>query len=178
MTGKNPPSEAVLAPVAIAVLTLSDTRTLANDSSGNYLAQAIASAGHKLVERMLLPDNRYVIRTKISAWISDPAVDAIVCTGGTGFTGRDSTVEAIQPLLDKEMPGFGEVFRALSYAEIGSSALQSRAFAGVANGTFIFALPGSSGACRLAWDQLISVQLDARVKPCNLIALMPRLLER
>ena len=166
------------APVAIAVLTLSDTRTLANDSSGNFLVQAIGGAGHVLVERALLPDNCYQIRAKISAWISDPAVDVIVCTGGTGFTGRDSTVEAIQPLLDKEMPGFGEVFRALSFAEIGSSALQSRAFAGVANATFIFALPGSSGACRLAWDQLISVQLDARVKPCNLIALIPRLLER
>ena len=164
--------------VAIAVLTLSDTRTLAEDSSGNFLVQAIASAGHSLVERALLPDNRYQIRAKISAWISDPAVDVIVCTGGTGFTGRDSTAEAIQPLLDKEMPGFGEVFRALSFAEIGSSALQSRAFAGVANATFIFALPGSSGACRLAWHQLISMQLDARVKPCNLVTLMPRLLER
>ena len=164
--------------VAIAVLTLSDTRTLAEDSSGNFLVQAIASAGHSLVERALLPDNRYQICAKISAWISDPAVDVIVCTGGTGFTGRDSTVEAIQPLLDKEMPGFGEVFRALSFAEIGSSALQSRAFAGVANATFIFALPGSSGACRLAWNQLISMQLDAQVKPCNLVTLMPRLLER
>ena len=174
----NPENQPGFAPVAIAVLTLSDTRTLANDSSGNFLVQAIADAGHMLVDRALLPDNRYQIRAKISAWISDPAVDVIVCTGGTGFTGRDSTVEAIQPLLDKEMPGFGEVFRALSFAEIGSSALQSRAFAGVANATFIFALPGSSGACRLAWDQLISVQLDARVKPCNLIALIPRLLER
>ena len=174
----NPDNKPGFAPVAIAVLTLSDTRTLADDSSGNFLVQAIAGAGHRLVERALLPDNRYQIRAKISAWISDPAVDVIVCTGGTGFTGRDSTVEAIQPLLDKEMPGFGEVFRALSFAEIGSSALQSRAFAGVANATFIFALPGSSGACRLAWDQLISVQLDARVKPCNLIALMPRLLEQ
>ncbi len=164
-------------PISLAILTLSDTRTLADDNSGNFLAQAILAAGHKLVERALLPDNRYQIRAKISAWISDAAVDAIVCTGGTGFTGRDSTVEAIQPLMDKEMPGFGEVFRALSYAEIGSSALQSRAFAGVANGTFVFALPGSSGACRLAWDQLISVQLDARTKPCNLVALMPRLKE-
>jgi molybdenum cofactor biosynthesis protein B len=165
------------APVSIAILTLSDTRTLADDSSGNFLVQAIAKAGHKLIERALLPDNRYQIRSKISAWICDAAVDVIVCTGGTGFTGRDSTVEAIQPLLDKEMPGFGEVFRALSYTEIGSSALQSRAFAGVANATFIFALPGSSGACRLAWDQLISVQLDARTKPCNLVALIPRLSE-
>ncbi len=178
MNGLNAAIETGFAPVAIAVLTLSDTRTLGDDSSGNFLVQAIGAAGHTLVERTLLPDNRYQIRAKMSAWISDPAVDVIVCTGGTGFTGRDSTVEAIQPLLDKEMHGFGEVFRALSYAEIGSSALQSRAFAGVANATFIFALPGSSGACRLAWDQLISVQLDARVKPCNLIALMPRLLEQ
>ena len=171
-------TEAHIAPVAIAILTLSDTRTLADDSSGNFLAQAVTRAGHKLVERALLADDRYQIRSKISAWISDAAVDVIVCTGGTGFTGRDSTLEAIQPLLDKEMPGFGEVFRALSFADLGSSALQSRAFAGVANGTFIFALPGSSGACRLAWDQLICAQLDARTKPCNLVALMPRLLER
>ena len=174
----NSATEPQFAPVAIAILTLSDTRTLADDTSGNFLVQTISTAGHKIVERALLPDNRYQIRAQISAWISDSNVDVIICTGGTGFTGRDSTVEAIQPLLDKEMPGFGEVFRALSFAEIGSSALQSRAFAGVANGTFIFALPGSSGACRLAWNQLISVQLDARVKPCNLIALMPRLLER
>ena len=178
MSSTNAATDSSIAPVAIAILTLSDTRTLADDSSGNFLVQAISAAGHRIAERALLPDNRYQIRAKISAWISDSDVDVIVCTGGTGFTGRDSTVEAIQPLLDKEMPGFGEVFRALSYAEIGSSSLQSRAFAGVANGTFIFALPGSSGACRLAWNQLISVQLDARVKPCNLIALMPRLLER
>ena len=178
MTDQIAHGQAGFVPIAIAVLTLSDTRTLSNDSSGDFLVQAIASAGHNVIERALLPDNRYQIRAKISAWISDPAVDVIVCTGGTGFTGRDSTVEAIQPLLDKEMPGFGEVFRALSYTEIGSSALQSRAFAGVANGTFVFALPGSSGACRLAWNQLISVQLDAHVKPCNLIALMPRLLEK
>ena len=178
MSSSNSVAQSGFAPVAIAILTLSDTRTLADDNSGNFLVQAVNTAGHKIVERALLPDNRYQIRAKISAWICDPNVDVIVCTGGTGFTGRDSTVEAIQPLLDKEMPGFGEVFRALSFAEIGSSALQSRAFSGVANGTFIFALPGSSGACRLAWDQLISLQLDARVKPCNLIALMPRLLER
>lgn len=178
MSSTNVATEVNFLPVAIAILTLSDTRTLADDTSGNFLVQAISTAGHKIAERALLPDNRYQIRAKISAWISDSEVDVIICTGGTGFTGRDSTVEAIQPLLDKEMPGFGEVFRALSFTEIGSSALQSRAFAGVANGTFIFALPGSSGACRLAWNQLISVQLDARVKPCNLIALMPRLLER
>jgi molybdopterin adenylyltransferase len=169
---------AIFTPVAIAVLTLSDTRTAATDTSGDALVTAIAHAGHQLIERALLPDDRYQIRAKVSAWISAANVDVIICTGGTGFTGRDSTVEAIAPLLDKEMPGFGEVFRALSFAEIGSSALQSRAFAGVANATFIFALPGSSGACRLAWDQLISAQLDARTKPCNLVALIPRLLER
>ncbi len=168
---------AAFTPVAIALLTLSDSRTLANDTSGDTLVSLVASAGHQLIERAILPDDRYQIRAKISAWISDARVDVIICTGGTGFTGRDSTVEAITPLLDKKMPGFGEVFRALSFVEIGSSALQSRAFAGVANATFIFALPGSSGACRLAWEQLISVQLDARTKPCNLVALMPRLLE-
>jgi molybdopterin adenylyltransferase len=165
-------------PVSIAVLTLSDSRILRNDSSGAYLCEALQQAGHRLHARALLADDRYQIRAQLSAWIADPDCNVVLCTGGTGFTGRDSTVEAILPLLDKEMPGFGEVFRALSYAEIGSSALQSRAFAGVANATFIFALPGSSGACRLAWQQLIAAQLDARTKPCNLVALMPRLLER
>jgi molybdopterin adenylyltransferase len=162
----------------IALLTLSDTRTLANDASGNYLQAVILAAGHTLHQRALLPDNRYLIRAQLSQWIADAACDVIICTGGTGFTGRDSTVEAIAVLLDKEMPGFGEVFRNLSFAEIGSSALQSRALAGVANGKFVFALPGSSGACKLAWEKLISVQLDARTKPCNLIDIMPRLLEK
>jgi molybdopterin adenylyltransferase len=119
-----------------------------------------------------------LIRARLSQWIADPMCDVVITTGGTGFTGRDSTVEAITVLLDKEMPGFGEVFRSLSFADIGSSALQSRALAGVANGTFIFALPGSSGACRLAWEKLISAQLDPRTRPCNLIDLMPRLLEK
>ncbi len=161
----------------IAVLTLSDTRTLADDKSGAYLEQVLIQAGHVLHERALLQDDRYQLRAKVSGWIADRDCDAVFITGGTGFTGRDSTPEAIEPLLDKLMPGFGEVFRQLSFAEIGSSALQSRATAGVANGTFVFALPGSSGACRLAWEQLIAAQLDARTKPCNLVALMPRLME-
>jgi molybdopterin adenylyltransferase len=169
---------AAFVPVSIAILTLSDSRTLSDDSSGQWLSDAVHQAGHRLHARVILRDDRYLIRAQLSAWIADPNCDVVLCTGGTGFTGRDSTLEAIQPLLDKEMPGFGEVFRALSYSEIGSSALQSRAFAGVANATFIFALPGSSGACRLAWQQLIAAQLDARTKPCNLVALMPRLLER
>ena len=167
-----------LIPVSIAILTLTDSRTLDTDTSGNWLSAAIAEAGHRLYARAILPDDRYLIRAQLSQWIADPGCNVVLCTGGTGFTGRDSTVEAIAPLLDKEMPGFGEVFRALSFSEIGSSALQSRALAGVANATFIFALPGSSGACRLAWEQLISAQLDSRTKPCSLVALMPRLLER
>jgi molybdopterin adenylyltransferase len=161
----------------IALLTLSDTRTLETDTSGNYLQTAVLAAGHVVHGRVLLADNRYLIRAQVSQWIADRDCDVIIATGGTGFTGRDSTVEAIEVLLDKTMPGFGEVFRNLSYAEIGSSALQSRAFAGVANATFIFALPGSSGACRLAWEQLIQAQLDSRTQPCNLVAIMPRLLE-
>jgi molybdopterin adenylyltransferase len=162
----------------IALACLSDTRTLESDRSGGYLAQALVQAGHTLHARTILPDDRYQIRATISAWIADPQCDVILTTGGTGFTGRDSTVEAIAPLLDKEMPGFGEVFRHLSYLEIGSSALQSRAFAGVANATFVFALPGSLGACKQAWENLIRAQLDSRTQPCNLVALMPRLLER
>jgi molybdopterin adenylyltransferase len=165
-------------PIRIALVTLSDTRTLATDTSGNWLAQAIVDAGHRVVERTLLSDDRYQLRAKLSAWIADAQVDVVICSGGTGFTGRDCTIEALQPLLDKEMPGFGEVFRHLSFAEIGSSSLQSRALAGVANGTFVFALPGSSGAVRLAWNELIALQLNSTTKPCNLVAIMPRLLER
>ena len=164
-------------PLSIAVLTVSDTRTLADDTSGSYLADAIATTGHRLAARALLPDDRYRLRAQVSAWIADPAIDGILVTGGTGFTGRDSTPEAIEPLLDKLMPGFGETFRALSYDEIGTSTMQSRAFAGLANATFVFCLPGSTGACRTAWEKLISAQLDARTKPCNLASLRPRLRE-
>lgn len=161
----------------LCVLTVSDTRSLANDSSGDYLAAALAEAGHRLHERALLPDNRYLLRARVSAWIADEGVDGILVTGGTGFTGRDSTPEALLPLLDKQMPGFGEMFRALSFEEIGTSTLQSRAFAGLANATFLFALPGSTSACRTGWEKLIRAQLDARTQPCNLASLRPRLRE-
>jgi molybdenum cofactor biosynthesis protein B len=164
-------------PLRLAVLTVSDTRTLADDTSGSYLADTLVAAGHVLAERALLTDNRYVIRAKVAAWIADEAVDGVLVSGGTGFTGRDSTPEAIEPLLDKLMPGFGEMFRVLSFDEIGSSTLQSRAFAGLANGTFVFCLPGSTSACRTAWEKLVSAQLDARTKPCNLVSLKPRLRE-
>jgi len=161
----------------IAVLTVSDSRTLDNDSSGDYLAGALAEAGHRLADRALLPDDRYAMRALVSKWIADPRIDGILVTGGTGFTGRDSTPEALLPLLDKQMPGFGELFRAISFEEIGTSSLQSRAFAGLANGTFLFALPGSTSACRTAWEKIVRAQLDARTRPCNLATLRPRLKE-
>ncbi len=161
----------------LCVLTVSDTRTLQTDTSGDYLEAALTTAGHHLAERALLPDDRYRLRAVVSRWIADPAVDGILVTGGTGFTGRDATPEALQPLLDKEMPGFGELFRAISFEEIGTSSLQSRAFAGLANGTFLFCLPGSSSACRTAWERIVCAQLDARTRPCNLATLKPRVKE-
>ena len=161
----------------IGVLTVSDSRSLETDSSGDYLARALGDAGHTVAERALLPDDRYAMRALVSKWIADPAIDGILVTGGTGFTGRDSTPEALRPLLDKEMPGFGELFRAISFEEIGTSSLQSRAFAGLANATFVFALPGSTSACRTAWEKIIRQQLDARTKPCNLATIRPRLKE-
>lgn len=164
-------------PLAIAVLTVSDSRTLAQDSSGDYLCATLREAGHRLADRALLPDDRYRLRATVSAWIADPAIDAVIVTGGTGFTGRDSTPEAIAPLLDRQMPGFGELFRMLSWDEIGTSALQSRALAGIANATFVFCLPGSTSACRTAWERIIAAQLDRRTRPCNLAALRPRLRE-
>ncbi|HYG06973.1 MAG TPA: molybdenum cofactor biosynthesis protein B [Stenotrophomonas sp.] len=166
-----------LIPLRLCVLTVSDSRSLDEDTSGAYLAQALTAAGHQLHERMLAPDDRYRLRAIVSAWIADPAVDGILVTGGTGFTGRDSTPEALLPLLDKTMPGFGELFRAISFEEIGTASLQSRAFAGLANGTFLFALPGSSSACRTGWERIIREQLDARTRPCNLATLRPRLHE-
>jgi molybdenum cofactor biosynthesis protein B len=165
-------------PLALCVLTVSDTRGSGDDTSGDYLVEALCEAGHALHARALLPDDRYRLRAQVSQWIADDAVDGILVTGGTGFTGRDSTPEALLPLLDKEMPGFGELFRALSFEEIGTSTLQSRAFAGLANGTFLFALPGSTSACRTAWEKIVRAQLDARTKPCNLATLRPRLRER
>lgn len=164
-------------PLAIAVLTISDTRTLANDSSGQILVDRLTQAGHHCIERNLVPDSKYAIRAILSRWILDEKVNVILSTGGTGVTGRDGTPEAVKPLLDKELEGFGEMFRVLSYQEIKTSTLQSRAIAGVANSTYIFCLPGSSDACRLGWDQLIAAQLDYRTQPCNLVMLMPRLNE-
>lgn len=161
--------------LSLCVLTVSDSRGLDQDSSGDYLVQALTQAGHTLHARSLLPDDKYRLRAAVSAWIADPAVDGVLVTGGTGFTSRDTTPEALLPLLDKQMPGFGELFRAISYEEIGTASLQSRAFAGLANSTFVFALPGSTSACRTAWDSIIAAQLDARTRPCNLATLRPRL---
>jgi len=164
-------------PLSLCVLTVSDTRTAENDGSGDWLCNALSEAGHRLHERAISRDDRYELRAIVSRWIADSAVDGVIVTGGTGFTGRDSTPEALLPLLDKEMPGFGELFRALSFEEIGTSTLQSRAFAGLANATFVFALPGSTSACRTAWDKIVRAQLDARTRPCNLANLRPRLKE-
>ena len=162
-------------PLSLCVLTVSDTRDASNDTSGDYLIEALRAAGHQLHERALAKDDRYRMRAIVSQWIADEAVDGVLITGCTGFTGRDSTPEAIEPLLDKIMPGFGEMFRAISIEEIGTSSLQSRAFAGLANQTFIFCLPGSTSACRTAWENIIRAQLDARTRPCNLANLRPRL---
>ena len=166
-----------LVPLSLCVLTVSDTRTTENDTSGDWLCEALVEAGHRLHERAISRDDRYALRAIVSRWIADAAVDGVIVTGGTGFTGRDSTPEALLPLLDKEMPGFGELFRAISFGEIGTSTLQSRAFAGLANATFVFALPGSTSACRTAWERIVRAQLDARTRPCNLANLRPRLKE-
>lgn len=161
----------------IAVLTISDTRGEAEDISGKKLVQALTEAGHVNVEKSIVRDDKYAIRAALSRWIFDPEVDVVLTTGGTGITGRDGTPEAIKPLLDKEIEGFGEMFRVLSYNDIKTSTLQSRALAGVANATYVFVMPGSSGACMTAWNELIVHQLDARTRPCNLVQLMPRLNE-
>jgi len=163
--------------LAIALLTVSDTRTAAEDSSGDALRQLLEAAGHRLVERRLVPDDRYQIRAEISRWIADAAVQVVISSGGTGLTGRDGTPEAVAPLLDKTIDGFGELFRVLSYETIGTSSLQSRCLAGVANGTLIFVLPGSLDAVTTAWNRLIGAQLDASTRPCNLVQLLPRLKE-
>ena len=163
--------------IHIAVLTVSDSRTEATDKSGKLLCDRLTAVGHKLTEKAIVPDDIYQIRAVVSRWIANPTPQVILTTGGTGITGRDGTPEAIRPLLDKELPGFGECFRALSYEEIGTSSLHSRALAGVANQTYLFCLPGSSGACRTGWDKLIQPQLDNRHRPCNLADLMSRLSE-
>ena len=165
-------------PINIAVLTVSDTRTELDDVSGQTLVTGLTDAGHNLIDKKIVPDDIYQVRAAVSHWIADPLVNAIITTGGTGVTGRDGTPEAILPLLDKVLNGFGEVFRMISYQDIKSSTMQSRAIAGVANATYIFCVPGSSGACRTAWESLIKEQLDYRTRPCNLVQLMPRLLEK
>lgn len=162
-------------PLAIAVLTVSDSRTDETDKSGRLLAERLQKTGHSLAERRIVRDDRHTIRAVVSAWIADAAIDAIITSGGTGLTGRDGTPEAVAPLFDKTIDGFGEIFRHISFEEIGTSSLQSRAVAGVANRTFVFVLPGSSGACRTAWDRIIASQLDYRTRPCNLVELRPRL---
>lgn len=159
----------------LAVLTISDSRSMDDDVSGLSLEKKIRQAGHRCLERRLVADNVYQIRSQLSAWIADEELDAVITTGGTGVTGRDSTPEAAAALFDKTIDGFGEIFRALSYQKIGTSSIQSRALSGVANGTYIFCLPGSPGACADAWDNIIVQQLDYRTRPCNLVELMPRL---
>ena len=156
----------------IAVLTVSDTRTEAEDTSGQFLADALAEAGHRLSDRRIVKDDIYQIRAVLSAWIADAAVDAVLVTGGTGFSGRDSTPEAVAPLFDKTVEGFGEVFRSLSLEEIGSSTIQSRALGGLANNTVIFCMPGSTGACRTAWEGIIRDQLDSSHRPCNFVGVI------
>lgn len=165
-------------PLSIAILTVSDSRTEETDTSGRLLIDRLTQAGHKLAEKQIQPDDIYRLRATVSQWIADPGVEAIITTGGTGITGRDGTPEAIKPLLDKVIDGFGEMFRALSFDDIGTSTIQSRAVSGVANGTYIFCLPGSRGACADGWDKLISIQLDFRTVPCNLAEMMPRLMEK
>jgi molybdenum cofactor biosynthesis protein B len=162
-------------PLNIAVLTVSDTRSLADDKSGATLAERLTAAGHHLAAREIIVDDVDAIRVIIKRWIADEGVDAIITTGGTGFTGRDVTPEAIEPLFEKRMDGFSEVFHRISYDKIGTSTIQSRATAGVANATFIFVLPGSPGACRDAWDGILRGQLDYRQMPCNFVEIMPRL---
>ena len=165
-------------PLNIAVLTASDTRTLEEDTSGQLLSDRLTEAGHQLTARKIVPDNIYLIRALVSQWIADESIDIVISTGGTGLTGRDGTPEAVEVLFDKKIQGFGELFRQLSYEEIATSTIQSRVTAGVANGTYIFCLPGSSGACRTAWDRILAAQLDLRSKPCNFAELIPRLRER
>jgi molybdopterin adenylyltransferase len=170
-------NEKTFSALGIAVLTVSDTRNESNDSSGDALVSALSQAGHRLAARRIVGDDKYQIRAVVSSWIADSDVNVVLTTGGTGLTGRDGTPEAVYPLLDKTIDGFGELFRAISYEDIGTSSLQSRCIAGVANGTYIFCVPGSTNACTTAWEKLIKAQLDNRTRPCNLVDLMPRLRE-
>ncbi len=171
-------SERELIPVNIAVMTVSDSRTEDTDTSGKLLVERLSEAGHHLAEKCIVADDIYKLREVVSRWIAADNINAIITTGGTGMTGRDITPEAIRPLLDKEIEGIGELFRWISYQDIKTSTVASRALGGVANGTFIFCLPGSTGACRTGWDDIIGPQLDYRNRPCNMVELMPRLLEK
>lgn len=164
--------------VGIAILTVSDSRTLGTDTSGGILEERVRSAGHLLAGRRIVPDDRRQIRAAVEEWIADPAVQIVISTGGTGLTGRDVTPEAVEPLFDKALDGFSVIFHMVSYQSVGLSTLQSRACAGIAGGTFIFCLPGSNGAVRDGWDKVIAPQLDSRQRPCNLVEIMPRLSER
>ena len=164
-------------PVHIAILTVSDTRTTVDDRSGDTLADLIARDGHVVAARMIVPDDQARITSLVRAWISEPQIDVVLATGGTGVTGRDVTPEAFHQIYDKKIPGFGELFRWLSFAKIGTSTIQSRATAGVTGGTYLFALPGSPSACRDAWEGILRLQLDNRHRPCNFVELMPRLTE-
>ena len=180
MTGRSTVMSAIdesrqFVPLNIAVLTISDTRALSDDKSGNVLAERLTAAGHNLAAREIVTDDVDAIRAVVKRWIADAGVDVIVTTGGTGFTGRDVTPEAIEPLFEKRMDGFSIAFHMLSYAKIGASTVQSRATAGVAGATFIFCLPGSPGACRDGWDGILAAQLDYRTRPCNFVEIMPRL---
>ena len=162
-------------PLAIAVLTVSDSRTLADDKSGDTLQERLTRAGHRLCGRAIVPDEIEAIRAQVQTWTADPAVDVVITTGGTGFTGRDVTPDALEPLFDKRMDGFSAVFHRLSFDKIGTSTVQSRATAGLIDGTFVFVVPGSPGACRDAWDGILAAQLDYRHQPCNFVEIMPRL---
>lgn len=164
-------------PVRIALLTMSDTRTLADDKSGDVLAERITAAGHAVADRAILKDDVAAIRARVEAWIADPTIDCVITTGGTGFTGRDVTPEAVGPLFEKMIDGFSVLFHMISFQKVATSTIQSRACAGVARGTYIFCLPGSPGACKDAWDGILVHQLDARHRPCNLVEIMPRLEE-
>lgn len=170
-------AERTFVPVRIAILTMSDSRTLAEDTSGDFLEKAIGEAGHVLADRRLVKDDTDLIRSIVEGWINDPSVDCVITTGGTGFTGRDVTPEAIKPLFEKEIEGFAILFHMLSFQKVGTSTIQSRACGGVSHGTFIFCLPGSTGACRDAWDGILKLQLDVRHRPCNFVEIMPRLEE-
>lgn len=175
MSKQNVPTE--FNPLNIAILTISDSRDESSDTSGQALIDGLLGAGHQLAEKLIVPDNVYIIRREVSRWIAEDSVQVIITSGGTGLTGRDGTPEAVVPLFDRTIEGFGELFRWLSYEEVGTSTIASRAIAGVANGTFVFCLPGSTNACKTGWSKIIEPQLDARIRPCNLTDLLPRLRE-